>query len=178
MDKGLITISLRENNDNIKYIPEIKENNLIWKIECSSQELAKLCMSPNVTIKTTKKAVDTPAIKEFDKVNTVVDDTKKIPVINLPIVSNNNDKKELLVKTETTKSVSNSKKDVNDKSKKVHEIIKDVDSSDIINTPKIDEVNKTLNKIEESGKPAEAINNVEKNLNFNNLPDNVVVEKK
>lgn len=45
-------------------------------------------------------------------------------------------------------------------------------------TPKINEVNNTLKKIEDSAKPLENINNVEKSLNFNNLPDNVVVEKK
>lgn len=179
MDKGLITVSLKENNDNIKYIPEIKENNLIWKIECSEKDLATLCMSPNVTIKPTKKATDIPDLKDLDKVNTVVDTKQKqMPVINLPIVTNDNNKKETALKTETIKSVNNSKKEIADKSKKVHEIIKDIESSDIIKTPKIDEVNKTLNKIEESAKPAEAINNVEKNLNFNNLPDNVVVEKK
>lgn len=177
MEKGLITVLLRENNDSIKYIPEIKENNLIWKIECSDKGLAKLCMSPNVTIKHDKKT-EGSTIKDIDKVVPSSDDkkVKNVPIINLPTVTNS--EKDVQIKTDLIKSVDISKKETTNKSKKVHEIIKDVESSDIIKTPKIDEVNKTLNKIEESSKPVEVINNVEKNLNFNNLPDNVVVEKK
>jgi len=167
MDKGLITVSLKD-NESIKYIPEINENNLLWKIECSSTDLANLCLAPNVIIKNNKKSVVIDEQKEIlpsiekDALNTTVNkviETKAIKekdIVNPAII----------------------KKEKIEKSKNVHEIIKDVKSNDILKTPKIDEVNKTLQKIEESAKPLDNLNNVEKTLNLNNLPDNVVVEKK
>lgn len=170
MDKGLITILLKD-NENIKYIPEINENNLLWKIECSSIDIANLCMAPNVIIKnnnkkntnqiseTDKKLIIEPAVTEEN-----IEESQK--TINTSII-------QPVVKQENVKK--NMRKENNEK---VHEIIKDVKTTDIIKTPKINEVNKTLKKIENSVKPLENINNVEKSLNFNNLPDNVLVEKK
>jgi hypothetical protein len=170
MDKGLITVSLK-NNESIKYLPEINENNLLWKIECSSVDIANICMAPNVIIKNnSKKIIENKKDISTDEIGQVVPSD---PVKNSTIVENTgrtaqNIKK--IVKKDITEPVPTNKK--------VHEIIKDVKTNDIIKTPKIDEVNKTLEKIEESTKPLEDINNVEKSLNFNNLPDNVVVEKK
>lgn len=160
MEKGLITVLLKD-NESIKYIPEINETNLLWKIECSSVDIANLCMAPNVLIKNNKK--NNNPISETDKklisepiiIKENIEESKKIinPSIVQPIMKKENNEK-------------------------VHKIIKDIKTTDIIKTPKINEVNKTLKKIEDSAKPLENINNVEKSLNFNNLPDNVVVEKK
>jgi hypothetical protein len=178
MEKGLISILLKD-NESIKYIPEINENNLLWKIECSSVTVANLCMAPNVTIKNNKKPsqiVDNLTNEKVDvkeKETVIVPEKSIVPVVTLPKIVNNKEKQE----KEVVKS-STIKKENNENTKKVHEIIKDIKTNDIIKTPKINEVNKTLKKIEDSAKPLESINNVEKSLNFNNLPDNVVVEKK
>lgn len=177
MEKGLITVLFKD-NESIKYIPEINENNLLWKIECSSVEIANLCMAPNVTIKNNNKKVNQKTdstITETPVENNVITATVKTPVVILPEALNSNkiekNNKEVVKNTTI-------KKDNNEKTKKVHEIIKDVKTNDIVKTPKINEVNNTLKKIEDSAKPLESINNVEQSLNFNNLPDNVVVEKK
>jgi hypothetical protein len=160
MDKGLITVLLK-NNESITYIPEINGTNLLWKIECSSVDIANLCMAPNVIIKNNKK--NTNPISETDK-----------KLISEPIIMKENiEKFPKIIKPSIVQTIM--KKENNEK---VHEIIKDIKTTDIIKTPKINEVNKTLKKIEDSAKPLENINNVEKSLNFNNLPDNVVVEKK
>lgn len=175
MEKGLIIVSLKD-NEQIKYIPEINENNLLWKIECSSIDIANLCMAPNVTIKNNNKKANQKidsTTNEAPVENNVVTDTIKPAIIILPDIVKENEKNNKVVVKNTT-----IKKDNNEKTKKVHEIIKDVKTNDIIKTPKINEVNKTLKKIEDSAKPLENINNVEQTLNFNNLPDNVVVEKK
>lgn len=175
MEKGLIIVSLKD-NEQIKYIPEINENNLLWKIECSSIDIANLCMAPNVTIKNNNKKANQKidsTTNEAPLENNVVTDTIKPPIIILPDIVKETEKNNKVVVKNTT-----IKKDNNEKTKKVHEIIKDVKTNDIIKTPKINEVNKTLKKIEDSAKPLENINNVEQTLNFNNLPDNVVVEKK
>lgn len=175
MEKGLIIVSLKD-NEQIKYIPEINENNLLWKIECSSIDIANLCMAPNVTIKNNNKKANQKidsTTNEAPVENNVVTDTIKPPIIILPDIVKETEKNNKVVVKNTT-----IKKDNNEKTKKVHEIIKDVKTNDIIKTPKINEVNKTLKKIEDSAKPLENINNVEQTLNFNNLPDNVVVEKK
>lgn len=175
MEKGLIIVSLKD-NEQIKYIPEINENNLLWKIECSSIDIANLCMAPNVTIKNNNKKANQKidsTTNEAPLENNVVTDTIKPPIIILPDIVKETEKNNKVVVKNTT-----IKKDNNEKTKKVHEIIKDVKTTDIIKTPKINEVNKTLKKIEDSAKPLENINNVEQTLNFNNLPDNVVVEKK
>jgi hypothetical protein len=175
MEKGLIIVSLKD-NEQIKYIPEINENNLLWKIECSSIDIANLCMAPNVTIKNNNKKANQKidsTTNEAPVENNVVTDTIKPPIVILPDIVKEAEKNNKVVVKNTT-----IKKDNNEKTKKVHEIIKDVKTTDIIKTPKINEVNKTLKKIEDSAKPLESINNVEKSLNFNNLPDNVIVEKK
>lgn len=175
MEKGLIIVSLKD-NEQIKYIPEINENNLLWKIECSSIDIANLCMAPNVTIKNNNKKANQKidsTTNEAPVENNVVTDTIKPPITILPDIVKETEKNNKVVVKNTT-----IKKDNNEKTKKVHEIIKDVKTNDIIKTPKINEVNKTLKKIEDSAKPLENINNVEQTLNFNNLPDNVVVEKK
>lgn len=173
MEKGLITVLLKD-EETIKYIPEINENNLLWKIECSSVDIANLCMSPNVIIKNNGKKNDTPLInnetsKDLSNVPELKKDLKPTiepMVINLPVVEpkKSNDKK---IKKEITKQI--------ETNNKIHEIIKDVKTNDIIKTPKINEVDKKLNKIEVS---TQSIDNTEKSLNLNNLPDNVVVEKK
>jgi hypothetical protein len=179
MEKGLITVLLKD-NESIKYIPEVNENNLLWKIECSSADLASLCLAPNVVIKNNKKSV---LIDEFPKVVPSIEkeavkdkpsDSKKVLETKLPLKSSENkvSKEKEIIKPIIIKKVED------EKPKNVHEIIKDVKSNDILKTPKIDEVNKTLQKIEDSAKPLDNLNNVEKSLNFNNLPDNVVVEKK
>jgi hypothetical protein len=162
MDKGLITVLLKD-NESIKYIPEINENNLLWKVECSSIDIANLCMAPNVIIKNNNK--NTNPISETDKklISESIEESKKM--INSSLI-------QPIIKQEVKV---NTKKENNEK---VHEIIKDIKTTDIIKTPKINEVNNTLKKIEDSAKPLENINNVEKSLNFNNLPDNVIVEKK
>lgn len=189
MEKGLIIVLLKD-NESIKYIPEINQNNLLWKTECSSLEIASLCMAPNVTIKNDAKKinqiVDISTTDKISKKEDVIDSVKTIvPVIVAPIViSNKNENKKEANTKEISKPVkevvkpTTIKKENIEKTKKVHEIIKDVKTNDIVNTPKINEVNNTLKKIEDSAKPLENINNVEKSLNFNNLPDNVVVEKK
>lgn len=175
MDKGLITVLLKD-NEIIKYIPEINSNNLLWKIECSSADIANLCMAPNVTIKNenqkSTKIIDIKENKQGEVKDYIVE-----PIITTPpvvkllpkAVENKETKLKAIEKHITTK-------DNNENSKKVHEIIKDVKTNDIIQAPKIDQVNNTLKKIETNVIPLE--NNVEKSLNFNNLPDNVVVEKK
>lgn len=164
MEKGLITILLKD-NETIKYIPEINENNLLWKVECSSIDIANLCMAPNVIIKNNNKKNTAPTI-EIDK-----------KVINDPINKNDFIDAQLRIISHPV-VLPIVKKEAIEKNNKVHEIIKDVKTNNIIETPKINEVNKTLKKIEESSTTQETINNVEKKLNFNNLPDNVVVEKK
>lgn len=184
MEKGLISILLND-NENIKYIPEVNENNLLWKIECSSVDIANLCMAPNVVIKSNNnkknQMVDLLSSEKPDVKEIVVKDEKNIaPISILPKVIEN---KEVITKAskkndkEIIKHIV-PKKETNENTKKVHEIIKDVQTNDIIKTPKINEINKTLKKIETSANPLDNINNVEKSLNFNNLPDNVVVEKK
>lgn len=167
MEKGLITVLLKD-NESIRYIPEINENNLLWKIECSSTDIANLCLAPNVVIKNNKKAV-------------IIDEQKEIlPSIEKDVLNNAVNKviETKAIKEKDIVKPAIIKKEKIEKTKNVHEIIKDVKSNDILKTPKIDEVNKTLQKIEESAKPLDNLNNVEKSLNFNNLPDNVVVEKK
>jgi hypothetical protein len=182
MDKGLITVSLQD-NESIKYLPEITGTNLLWKIECSSVDIANLCMAPNVIIKNNNNKNANP-INETDKklinepkgMKENIEESQKMinPSIIQPIIKHENVKQNMKKENDTVKK-SNTKKENNEK---VHEIIKAVKTTDIIKTPKITEVNKTLKKIEDSAKPLENINNVEKSLNFNNLPDNVVVEKK
>ena len=171
MEKGLVTILLKD-NESIKYIPEIIDNNLLWKIECSSMDIANLCIAPNVIIKNNNKK-NTNSITEINEninENDISDSQLKITnplVINKKSENKENQiDKKLVIEKESLQN------------NKVHEIIKDVKTNDIIKTQKINEVNKTLKKIEESSKPQKTINNVEKSLNFNNLPDNVVVEKK
>lgn len=174
MEKGLISILLK-NNESIKYIPEINENNLLWKIECSSVDIANLCMAPNVIIKNNKKTsqlVDNITTEKVDikEKENIINEKLIVPVVISPKVFDN---KEIKEGKKTEKEAAK-----HEATKKVHEIIKDVKTNDIIKTQKINEVNQTLKKIEDSAKPLESINNVEKSLNFNNLPDNVVVEKK
>lgn len=177
MEKGLITVLFKD-NESIKYIPEINENNLLWKIECSSVELANLCMAPNVTIKSNNKKANQKidsTITEKPVETIVMTDTFKAPIV---ILHGDVNSKEIEKHNKAIVKNPTIKKDNNEKIKNVHEIIKDVKTNDIIKTPEINEVNKTLKKIEDSAKPLENINNVEQTLNFNNLPDNVVVEKK
>ena len=180
MEKGLITVLLKD-NESIKYIPEINENNLLWKIECSSTDLANLCLAPNVIIKNiNKKSVVIDQSKEIlpsiekEAVKDKPADSKKVVETKLPLKTS---EIRAIKEKEIVKPVIVKKENI-EKPKNVHEIIKDVKSNDILKTPKIDEVNKTLRKIEDSTKPLDNLNNVEKSLNFNNLPDNVVVEKK
>ena len=83
MEKGLIIVSLKD-NDKIKYIPEINENNLLWKIECSSIDIANLCMAPNVTIKNNNKKVTQKidsTTTEPTVENNFFTDTIKTPVV-------------------------------------------------------------------------------------------------
>lgn len=177
MEKGLITVLFKDNQV-VRYIPEINDNNLLWKIECSSKDIANLCLAPNVIVKNNKQVNTNDAslnsimpenLPENNEVNKN-ESLQKKPTPETPRKLKDIDKKE----KEVVKII-NDKKET---TKSVHEIIKDVKSNDIMKTPKIDEVNKTLQKIEDNAKPLENINNVEKSLNFNNLPDNVVVEKK
>lgn len=174
MEKGLITVLFKD-NESIKYIPEINENNLLWKIECSSIDIANLCMAPNVVIKNTNKK----SIISMEPVNDKETLIKTEKLVNPVIISDTNENKvspiKKVIKDEKINNDITKKESDN---KKVHEIIKDIKTNDIMKTPKINEVNNTLKKIEDSAKPLENINNVEKSLNFNNLPDNVVVEKK
>lgn len=174
MEKGLITVLFKD-NESIKYIPEINENNLLWKIECSSIDIANLCMAPNVVIKNTNKK----SIISMEPVNDKETLIKTEKLVNPVIISDTNENKvspiKKVIKDEKINNDITKKESDN---KKVHEIIKDIKTKDIMKTPKINEVNNTLKKIEDSAKPLENINNVEKSLNFNNLPDNVVVEKK
>lgn len=174
MEKGLITVLFKD-NESIKYIPEINENNLLWKIECSSIDIANLCMAPNVVIKNTNKK----SIISMEPVNDKETLIKTEKLVNPVIISDTNENKvspiKKVIKDEKINNDITKKESDN---KKVHEIIKDIKTNDIMKTPKINEVNKTLKKIEDSAKPLENINNVEQTLNFNNLPDNVVVEKK
>lgn len=174
MEKGLITVLFKD-NESIKYIPEINENNLLWKIECSSIDIANLCMAPNVVIKNTNKK----SIISMEPVNDKETLIKTEKLVNPVIISDTNENKVSPIKKVIKDDKINN--DITKKesdNKKVHEIIKDIKTNDIMKTPKINEVNNTLKKIEDSAKPLENINNVEKSLNFNNLPDNVVVEKK
>ena len=174
MEKGLITVLFKD-NESIKYIPEINENNLLWKIECSSIDIANLCMAPNVVIKNTNKK----SIISMEPVNDKETLIKTEKLVNPVIISDTNENKvspiKKVIKDEKINNDITKKESDN---KKVHEIIKDIKTNDIMKTPKINEVNNTLKKIEDSAKPLENINSVEKSLNFNNLPDNVVVEKK
>lgn len=177
MEKGLITVLFKD-NEVVRYIPEINDNNLLWKIECSSTDIANLCLSPNVIVKNNKKVTTNDA-----SLNSIM--TEKLPE-NKEVIKNESLQKKSTIETpKKLKEIDKKEKEVvkiiNDKketTKSIHEIIKDVKSNDIMKTPKIDEVNKTLQRIEDNAKPLENINNVEKSLNFNNLPDNVVVEKK
>lgn len=174
MEKGLITVLFKD-NESIKYIPEINENNLLWKIECSSIDIANLCMAPNVVIKNTNKK----SIISMEPVNDKETLIKTEKLVNPVIISDTNENKVSPIKKVIKDDKINN--DITKKesdNKKVHEIIKDIKTNDIMKTPKINEVNNTLKKIEDSAKPLENINSVEKSLNFNNLPDNVVVEKK
>lgn len=174
MEKGLITVLFKD-NESIKYIPEINENHLLWKIECSSIDIANLCMAPNVVIKNTNKK----SIISMEPVNDKETLIKTEKLVNPVIISDTNENKVSPIKKVIKDDKINN--DITKKesdNKKVHEIIKDIKTNDIMKTPKINEVNNTLKKIEDSAKPLENINNVEKSLNFNNLPDNVVVEKK
>lgn len=180
MVKGLITISL-EANESIKYIPEVNENNLLWKIECSSVDVANLCMAPNVSINKNKKSdeIKELSIEQLNNKDTIKVQASVTPVI-IPITSESKAAKitEIIKNDKDAVKKVNIKKENNENNKKVHEIIKDVKTHNIIKTEKINEVDKTLKKIEESANPLDNINNVEKSLNFNNLPENVVVEKK
>lgn len=176
MEKGLITVSLKD-NESIRYIPEINNNNLLWKIECSSSDIANLCLTPNVVIKdNNKKSV---LIDEAPKNLTPIEketssEIKKVSEMKRTLKNTDN---KIIKEKEIIKPAIVKKENI-EKNKNVHEIIKDVKSNDILKTPKIDEVNKKLQKIEDSAKPLDNFNNVEKSLNLNNLPDNVLVEKK
>jgi len=173
MEKGLITVLMKD-NESIKYIPEISNGKLVWKIECSSKDLAAICMSPNVTIKNSNNK----KLKQEETLIKIENETIKTEAVTPVIVSGPqtvkaNDKTDVIKNSQPS-----TKEEVAKKDKQVHEIIKDIKTNDIIKTPKIDEVNKTLKKIEDNALPVGEVNNVEKSLNFNNLPDNVVVEKK
>lgn len=157
MRKGLIEIDFKD-DDFINYVPNNQNGNLIWKIECSKYEIASICNSPSAIIISEKvgELVNENENKEYVnnilKKEVITDKTKKQNIIDDNINKNIVDNVKI--------DIISKKDDVlkNKKQEEIKEVIKPISN------------NKTLDST------SEVKSMLPQNLNFENLPDNVIVE--
>ncbi len=123
LKEGIITIDFKNNKDQIKILPDFKEDKLIWNYNCTSK-LATVCTLPNSKIN---------LIEKNDIKNNILNEIKDEKAIKKPL----NDIKEDIIKIDTIvkdpiKSFETKQKEIKfDETKKDDNVPSNLDLSEI-----------------------------------------------
>jgi hypothetical protein len=123
LKEGIITIDFKNNKDQIKLLPDFKEDKLIWNYNCTSK-LATVCTLPNSKIN---------LIEKNDIKNNILNEIKDEKAIKKPL----NDIKEEIIKIDTIvkdpiKSFETKQKEIKfDETKKDDNVPSNLDLSEI-----------------------------------------------
>jgi len=123
LKEGIITINFKNNKDQIKLLPDFKEDKLIWNYNCTSK-LATVCTLPNSKIN---------LIEKNDIKNNILNEIKDEKAIQKPL----NDIKEEIIKIDTIvkdpiKSFETKQKEIKfDETKKDDNVPSNLDLSEI-----------------------------------------------
>lgn len=123
LKEGIITIDFKNNKDQIKLLPDFKEDKLIWNYNCTSK-LATVCTLPNSKIN---------LIEKNDIKNNILNEIKDEKAIKKPL----NDIKEDIIKIDTIvkdpiKSFETKQKEIKfDETKKDDNVPSNLDLSEI-----------------------------------------------
>lgn len=123
LKEGIITIDFKNNKDQIKILPDFKEDKLIWNYNCTSK-LATVCTLPNSKIN---------LIEKNDIKNNILNEIKDEKAIKKPL----NDIKEEIIKIDTIvkdpiKSFETKQKEIKfDETKKDDNVPSNLDLSEI-----------------------------------------------